>query len=76
MVILERMRKMRNEQDLAEPKLDLFCEECGVCGEDEKYVMCDDDVLRCWNCYCAYMRVDEDLAAMKDYEFYGCPEEG
>lgn len=53
-----------------------YCEECGLTGEGVKLVMCDDDVLRCWDCYVAYMRVDEDLAEMKEYEVYGCPEEG
>lgn len=53
-----------------------YCEDCGVCGENECFVMCDDDVLRCWECYKGYMRVDEDLAAMRDYEIYGDPQEG
>lgn len=58
------------------PQNDDYCEDCGVTGEGETFVMCDDGVLRCWECYKGYMRVDEDRAAMRDYEIYGDPKEG
>lgn len=47
------------------------CEDCGrkqEDGEGDCFVMCNDDVLRCWACYVAHMRLDEDLAMMREWD--------